>query len=202
MSRFAVDRSSGLLLGAEQRHSPNQDERPPGTDPALVVIHGISLPAGQFGTGAVDALFANCLDCSAEPAFADLTGLRVSAHLLIDRRGRVSQYVPLTRRAWHAGASCWWGRTACNDFSIGIELEGTDEIPYEDTQYAALVGVLRALRRAWSVLDAGRIVGHCDIAPARKSDPGPAFDWRRLHAALTASGSSPARATAPGRAGR
>lgn len=148
------------------------------------MIHGISLPPGRFGGGAIDALFTNCLDPRAHPAFRELAVVRVSAHLLVRRDGTMRQYVPLTRRAWHAGASSWFGRPRCNDFSIGIELEGTDEQPYEAAQYAVLAHLLPALFAAWPALGPRRVVGHCDIAPGRKTDPGPAFDWRRLHRLL------------------
>jgi AmpD protein len=184
MIGFSIDRSTGLVSGAVQRHSPNQDARPPGVTPSLIILHGISLPAGHFGGSAVDALFSNCLDHRTHPDYRDVAALRVSAHLLLRRDGSLLQYVPLTRRAWHAGVSCWYGHERCNDFAIGIELEGTDSVAYEPSQYAALVALLRAMFSAWPLLDERRVVGHCDVSPGRKTDPGPAFDWPRLHRML------------------
>lgn len=164
--------------------SPNCDARPDPDDISLLVVHGISLPPGQYGGPHVDALFRNCLDPAAHPYFATLQGLRVSAHLLIRRDGAITQYVPFDQRAWHAGASAFAGRAACNDYSIGVELEGTDDDPYTGAQYQALGQVARALLRAYPRLNPQRIVGHSDIAPGRKTDPGPVFDWPRLRAAL------------------
>ena len=181
---LALDARGAWFEGVSRCPSPNCDERPPGTDVDLVVIHGISLPPGEFGTGCVRELFLNQLDSDAHPYFHALEALQVSAHLLIERHGALTQFVPLNRRAWHAGTSCHDGREACNDFSIGIELEGTDEIPYAAVQYHQLARVLRALFAHFPQLDAGRLVGHCDIAPGRKTDPGLAFDWRRVHALL------------------
>lgn len=177
---IALDAHGAWLAGARRVASPNRDARPPGADVELVVVHGISLPPGEFGGPHVDRLFTNTLDPMAHPFFAGIAHLRVSAHLFIDRAGALTQYVPLTARAWHAGPSCFRGREACNDFSVGIELEGTDESPYSDPQYRVLGRVLAALRRRWPVLDADRVVGHSDVAPGRKTDPGPAFDWERL----------------------
>ncbi len=177
---------SHRLRCARRCDSPNQDARPPGSVPELVVVHGISLPPGRFGTGLVDALFCNAIDPERHPDLQELCDLRVSAHLLIARDGSVTQYVPFDRRAWHAGVSSWCGREGCNDFAIGIELEGTDETPYADAQYTSLVATIQALLRAYPSLEADAVVGHCDIAPGRKTDPGPAFDWRRLRAALRA----------------
>ncbi len=145
------------------------------------MIHGISLPPGEFGGDAIERLFCNRLDCDAHPYFAQLREVRVSAHFLIRRSGELLQFVPCTRRAWHAGASSWRGRERCNDFSVGIELEGTDEIPYSDPQYAALGELVTALVRTYPVAD---VVGHADIAPTRKTDPGPSFDWPRLRALI------------------
>ncbi|MEM9056624.1 MAG: 1,6-anhydro-N-acetylmuramyl-L-alanine amidase AmpD, partial [Pseudomonadota bacterium] len=159
----------------------------------LIVVHGISLPPGEFGGDGLDRLFLNRLDPHAHPYFATIAALRVSAHALVRRDGSVTQYVPFHRRAWHAGRSRFEGREACNDFAIGIELEGTDETPYADAQYAALAAVVAALRAAYPTLARGRIVGHSDIAPGRKTDPGPAFDWPRLERRLDAQlGSRPA----------
>lgn len=181
---YAVSPGAGLLRPASQCPSPNQDERPPGAEPELIVIHGISLPPGRFGGRYVDDFFTNCLDPSAHPYFEEIHGLSVSAHLLIRRDGGIVQFVPFQRRAWHAGASSWRGRVACNDYSIGIELEGTDDRPYTAHQYDVLGGVLRALLDTYPRLDARTIAGHCDVAPGRKTDPGPAFDWLRLYDSL------------------
>ncbi len=172
------------LLEARWQPSPNHDQRPDPSDISLLVIHGISLPPGEFGGGHVDELFCNRLDPAGHPYFAEICHLRVSAHLLIARDGSLTQYVAFDQRAWHAGQSEYAGRKACNDFSIGIELEGTDAAPYSDAQYQQLSAVIRALLHAYPTLSPERIVGHCDIAPGRKTDPGPAFDWGRLRAAL------------------
>jgi len=160
--------------------SPNFDERPQGCDVELVVVHNISLPPREFGGPYIDALFTNTLDARAHGYFADIADLRVSAHLLIDRDGRVTQYVPFSRRAWHAGESCFQDRTRCNDFSVGIELEGADDVPFEEMQYRRLAEVIRVIRAEWPGITWERIVGHSDIAPQRKTDPGPAFDWQKL----------------------
>jgi AmpD protein len=181
-----IDARLGLLEGAHYVPSPNQDERPPGTGIELLIVHGISLPPGEFGGPWVDALFTNRLDSRAHPYFRDLAGLRVSSHLLIRRDGEVRQYVPFQRRAWHAGASSFQGRSRCNDFSIGAELEGADELAYEPIQYRVLAAVCAALIAAYPALSTERIVGHSDVAPGRKNDPGPAFDWGQLHALLAA----------------
>jgi AmpD protein len=181
-----IDPVIGLLPGARQVFSPHCDERPPGMRPELLVVHGISLPPGEFGGPWIDRLFCGDLAAAADPRFDAVASLRVSAHALIDRRGVISQYVPFPLRAWHAGVSRHGDREACNDFSIGIELEGTDELPYEAAQYRALAGLIRALRAAYPSLGAEALVGHSDIAPGRKSDPGPAFDWQRLRALLRA----------------
>lgn len=164
--------------------SPNNSLRPAHARISLLVIHGISLPPGRFGTGLVEDLFLNRLDCRADPALADLEGVKVSAHVLIDRRGRATQFVAFDRRAWHAGISSWCGRTGCNDFSIGIELEGEDARPYTARQYRRLTQITRALLDRYPTLAPEAIVGHQEIAPGRKTDPGPAFDWRRFFVAL------------------
>lgn len=179
----AID-PQGWLVGVRRIASPNSDERPDPQDISLLVIHGISLPPGRFGGPWIDALFTNTLDPRADPYFATIAALHVSAHLCIRRDGSVTQYVSFARRAWHAGVSSYDGRERCNDFSIGIELEGTDERPYTARQYARLVAVTRTLLRAYPRLDPVRIVGHSDIAPGRKTDPGPSFDWARLRALL------------------
>jgi len=167
-------------VAAQRCLSPNANDRPEGCVPELLVIHNISLPPGQFGGGQVQALFQNTLDSSAHPYFAEIADLQVSAHLLVERDGAVTQFVPFNRRAWHAGVSCYQGRSACNDFSIGIELEGCDDIPYSDAQYQQLAAVIKQLLLCYPTLSPERIVGHSDIAPGRKTDPGPAFDWSRL----------------------
>lgn len=169
--------ASHWLSGIRQRLSPNHDVRPPGIEPELIVLHCISLPPGQFGGCYIESLFLNELDATAHPTFADLDGLRVSAHLLIRRDGSVTQFVPFDRVAWHAGVSCWRDRDGCNAFSVGIELEGADQTPYERVQYQVLAQVIEALRAAYPSLAGAEIVGHSDVAPGRKTDPGPAFDW-------------------------
>lgn len=189
---LAVDPATGLVGGARQVPSPNCDDRPPGVEPDLVILHGISLPPGEFGGPWIDRLFTNALPPDAHPYFAEVSALRVSAHLLVRRDGEVVQYVPCHRRAWHAGASSWEGRERCNDYSIGIELEGTDAMPYESVQYATAARVIVGLCRAYPGLSADRIVGHSDVAPGRKTDPGIAFDWPRLRAAVRLA-SSPER---------
>jgi AmpD protein len=159
--------------------SPNCDERPPGVPISLLVVHSISLPPGEFGGSDVANLFCNTLDCSAHPFYAELVGLRVSAHLFVRRTGAIVQFVPCALRAWHAGVSSWRGRPRCNDFSIGIELEGTDDGPFDPVQYARLATLVRTLQRAYPIED---VVGHSDVAPGRKTDPGAGFDWPRLRA--------------------
>lgn len=175
-----IDSSSGWLPAARRVPSPNCDARPVGVEPDLVVVHGISLPPGEFGGPWIDRLFTNTLPAEAHPYFATIADHYVSAHLLIDRRGGLTQYVPFHMRAWHAGESSYAGRGACNDFSIGIELEGTDTSGYEERQYHALARVIGALCRAYPRLTPARLTGHSDIAPGRKTDPGPAFDWPRV----------------------
>jgi AmpD protein len=181
-----VDRGTGLLDAARQVPSPNADERPAGAALELIVVHTISLPPGAFGGPWIEALFTNRLDPSAHPYFEEIADLRVSAHLLIRRDGDLVQFVSFHRRAWHAGASSWRGREHCNDYSVGIELEGCDEHGYEAVQYRRLAAVTGALLAAYPSLSAEGMVGHCDIAPGRKTDPGPRFDWTRLRAELAA----------------
>jgi AmpD protein len=181
-----IDRITGLLDEAFFLPSPNCDERPDEAVPELIVIHNISLPPGEFGGPWIDDLFMNRLDPARHPFFKEIEGLEVSSHLLIRRDGRLVQYVPFQRRAWHAGQSSYAGRPRCNDFSIGIELEGADDTPYEDVQYRVLREVIEALLVAYPTLSAQRIAGHSEIAPGRKTDPGPAFDWARLRAGLEA----------------
>jgi AmpD protein len=178
-----LDPQTGWVQGVQHCPSPNFNQRPAG-EVSLLVLHNISLPPGQFGTGKVQALFLNQLDPAEHPYFAEIAHLQVSAHFFIERDGRVTQFVSCLHRAWHAGVSCFAGREACNDFSLGIELEGTDEQPYSEAQYTVLAGLVRALQGVYPELAGERICGHSDIAPGRKSDPGPAFDWPRLRLAL------------------
>lgn len=174
-------RADGFLAGARRVDSPNFDARPPGTAVSLLLVHAISLPPGRFGGDAIERLFTNRLDPAAHPFFATLAGLRVSAHFLLRRDGELVQFVAADMRAWHAGASRWRGRDACNDFSIGVELEGDETQAFGDAQYAGLVALAGRLRRQFPLRD---IAGHEDVAPQRKRDPGPAFDWARLLRAL------------------
>jgi AmpD protein len=171
------------LPEAVRQDSPNHSERPDPEDVSLLVIHNISLPPGQYGGPWIDRLFTNTLPADADPYFAEIAHLRVSAHLLIRRDGTTVQYVPFDRKAWHAGQSCYMGRDSCNDFSIGIELEGSDYEPFTDIQYTALTRVTRYLMDRYPAILPSRIVGHSDIAPARKTDPGPFFDWNRYREA-------------------
>jgi len=179
-----IDLDRDHLLDARQVSSPNCDERPEDCDISLIVVHGISLPPGQYGGPEIDHFFTNTLDASAHPYFAEVAGMKVSSHLLVRRDGELVQYVPFRKRAWHAGESCYQGRAACNDFSIGIELEGQDEEPYTDAQYEVLADVLKALIDTYPGLSENSLAGHCDISPQRKTDPGPAFDWHRLRQQL------------------
>jgi len=174
----------GRLSIAGWRPSPNADERPAGVEPDLLVIHNISLPPGRFGGPWIEQLFLNQLDPNADPFFASIAGLRVSAHLLIRRDGELLQFVELGRRAWHAGRSSFQGRPECNDYGIGIELEGTDEIAFTDAQYQRLSQVTRLIRDRYPAITLERITGHAQIAPGRKTDPGPAFDWPRYRNSL------------------
>ena len=171
--RLHVDRA-GVVRTAAQVPSPNFDARPADARITLLVIHNISLPPGQFGGPWIVELFTNRLDPKAHPYFESIADMRLSAHFLIRREGALAQFVPCALRAWHAGDSSWRARRDCNDFSIGVELEGTDDLPYEDIQYRTLALLTRALRRRYPIRD---IAGHSDIAPKRKTDPGPAFDW-------------------------
>jgi AmpD protein len=175
-TRFAID-AEGFASLARYVESPNFDERPSDTPISLVVVHGISLPPGEFGGDGIVDLFTNRLDPSAHPDYASIAHLRVSAHFLIRRDGELIQFVSCNKRAWHAGASRWQERESCNDFSIGVELEGTDETPYASQQYRMLARLVKALYRRYRFR---HVVGHCDVAPQRKTDPGPAFDWKRL----------------------
>jgi len=180
-----VDVDSGLLRGVRWVESPNRDARPAGCPPDLIVIHGISLPPGVYGGPWIDQLFTNRLDGDQHPYFDEVRALRVSSHVLLARDGGITQYVRFQDRAWHAGMSSYAGREACNDFSIGIELEGTDTSPYEDVQYRVLANLVAALLAAYPTLSLDRITGHADIAPGRKTDPGVAFDWPRARRLMT-----------------
>jgi AmpD protein len=186
ISSLRVETAAGLLEGARHVDSPNHDERPGGAVPELIIVHGISLPPGEYGGPWIDRLFTNTLPSEVHPYFAQIAGLKVSSHLLIRRDGELVQYVPFHRRAWHAGASSYCGRERCNDFSIGIELEGTDDAAYEPIQYRKLTDAILALCAAYPSLSPARIAGHSDVAPGRKTDPGPGFDWVRLHAMIRA----------------
>jgi AmpD protein len=161
--------------------SPNCDDRSSGVEVLLVILHSISLPPGQYGGDSIERLFTNRLDPSAHPYFKEIVGLRVSSHFLIRRDGEVVQFVPVERRAWHAGASSWRGRSRCNDFSIGIELEGSEDDVFTDPQYQALTALLRSLQSRFPIRD---VAAHSDVAPGRKTDPGAHFDWARLLATL------------------
>lgn len=167
--------ADGWVSGVRRIASPNHDQRPPRMAVELLVIHNISLPPGEFGGDAVAQLFTNTLDTTQHPYYAQLKGLKVSAHFFIRRDGEIIQFVPCGKRAWHAGVSNWRGRSRCNDFSIGIELEGDDHQPFAERQYAALARLTRRLCRSYPI---DSIAGHSDIAPERKTDPGPFFDWR------------------------
>jgi AmpD protein len=188
-----VDLESGLMQSTRQVASPNCDARPSGVEAELIVVHGISLPPGEFGGPWIDRLFTNSLPPDMHPYFAEIGELRVSAHMVVARDGGLTQYVRFTDRAWHAGESRYNGRVACNDFSIGVELEGVDTIAYEAAQYDTLAEVVAALCDAYPRLSPDRLVGHSDISPGRKTDPGPAFDWERAHRCIAAACASPLR---------
>jgi len=175
-----IDTTSGLLKEARQQPSPNCDSRPNESDIALIVIHGISLPPGKFAGDYIDQLFCNQLNPDEHPYFKEIAGLKVSSHLLVRRDGEIVQYVPLQKRAWHAGVSCFENRDCCNDFSIGIEMEGEDDTPYTDIQYKVLSKVIKNLIDSYPELNEQTITGHSDIAHGRKTDPGEAFDWEYL----------------------
>lgn len=179
-----IDIDTGWIRGVRKVPSPNCDARPGDAALELIVVHGISLPPKEFGGRWIDDLFVNQLDAAAHPYFATIAHLRVSAHVLIARDGLLTQYVSFDQRAWHAGESSWCGRAGCNDFAVGIELEGADDVPYTPDQYAALAQTIGALRAAYPTLRDADVVGHCDIAPGRKTDPGPAFEWPRVRALL------------------
>jgi AmpD protein len=185
---ISIDVESGLIRDARQVPSINCDDRPPGCEPVLIILHCISLPPGEFGGQWIDLFFSNQLDPNAHSYFREIADQRVSSHLLIRRDGELVQYVPLGKRAWHAGESCFDGRTKCNDFSIGIELEGEDDVPYSDEQYDVLCRTISMLCDAFPSLVDAPVVGHSDVAPERKTDPGPAFDWLRFRNQLAEKG--------------
>ncbi len=174
-------RPDGRVAPCRYLESPNQDERPPGEEITLLVVHSISLPPGEYGGDAIERFFTNRLDPSGHPYFREISALRVSAHFLVRRDGELIQFVPVTRRAWHAGASAWRGRSRCNDFSVGVELEGLDHAAFEARQYRTLGRLVRELRHA---LPLRELAAHSDIAPGRKADPGRSFAWARLLASL------------------
>jgi len=176
-----IDCQVGLLSETEYHCSPNQDERGDENDISGIVIHNISLPPGEFGGGWIDDLFLNQLDPAAHPYFEAIADVKVSAHVLIRRDGQLIQYVPFHQRAWHAGASCWDGRECCNDFTIGIEMEGCDDQQFERVQYQQLGKLINSLVSVYPKLNKNRVVGHQYIAPGRKTDPGPYFDWNYLN---------------------
>lgn len=183
----AIEIDDGWVRGARRVLSPNADARPSGAEIALIVVHSINLPPGEFGGPWIERLFTNTLPATGHPYFRDLASARVSAHVLVRRDGSLVQFVPFGGRAWHAGESSWAGRRACNDYSVGIEIEGCDDVPYSDAQYRRLAALVAALRIAYPAVAPDAVVGHSDVAPGRKTDPGAAFDWARFQAAgLTA----------------
>ena len=179
-----IDPATHLLNEAEYIPSPNMDDRPEGTEINLLVIHSISLPPGEYGGNSIEQLFTNSLQANAHPYFEQIHQLEVSAHVLIKRNGDIIQFVPFNKRAWHAGKSCYQGNECCNDFSIGIELEGTDTDPFESRQYESLVELVKSLCKHYPSITTQRIAGHSDISPGRKTDPGSGFDWDKLSALL------------------
>lgn len=185
-----IQQDDGWLAGLQFCPSPHCNDRPPGESISLLIVHNISLPPGEFGGGHVQSFFRGELDPQAHPYFAEIAPLRVSAHFLIERDGTTTQFVSCLQRAWHAGASRYAGRSDCNDFSIGVELEGTDYLPYTDAQYAALHSLTLSLQQAYPAITTQRITGHEFVAPGRKSDPGPAFDWQRYLYGLVRAGAS------------
>jgi len=179
MTELKID-DIGWLQAVDVVQSPNCDARPDNTEIKLIVIHGISLPPSEFGGGYIQQYFCNQLDSNANDYFSTICDMQVSAHCLIERAGNITQFVSFLNRAWHAGTSSWKGEQACNDFSIGIELEGTDELSYTDPQYEQLNALLGSLISHYPTIKNDAICGHNDIAPGRKTDPGPAFDWTRI----------------------
>ncbi|HIF18446.1 MAG TPA: 1,6-anhydro-N-acetylmuramyl-L-alanine amidase AmpD [Cycloclasticus sp.] len=185
MNRPLQNIQNGLLNDVRFIESPNKNARPKPNNIRLIIVHGISLPPDEFGGCWIDDFFLNRLDPNAHPYFEDIYQLEVSSHLLIRRDGGITQYVPFEQRAWHAGLSCYEDEENCNDFSIGIELEGADHIPYTDEQYAVLSNCCRLLIQHYPLLTQNCIVGHCDVAPGRKTDPGDSFDWERFRQLLS-----------------
>lgn len=179
-----IDQKTGIVVEASYFPSPNHDDRPADTSPTLIVLHNISLPPGQFNTQDVVDFFCNRLAFEKDPYYKEIQHLKVASHVLITRKGEIYQFVPFHLRAWHAGESQYQGREKCNDFSIGIELEGTDELPYTDQQYEKLHQLILGLLKSYPTLSSEHITGHSDIAPQRKTDPGPSFDWQRLRKAI------------------
>jgi AmpD protein len=175
--RYTLEK--GWIREARRVPSPNCEPRPPACEPELLVLHNISLPPGRYGGDCIERFFTNCLDWEEHAYYEEIRGMEVSAHLLVRRSGEVVQFVNLDERAWHAGCSSWQGRDNCNDFSVGIELEGCDDDPYTDAQYDALLALTTLLVSHYPLMAADKVVGHCDIAPGRKTDPGAAFDWSR-----------------------
>lgn len=175
-----INTKTGIIESGRYIESPNADDRPDEQRAELIVVHNISLPPGEFGGPYIEQLFTNQLQADEHPYFETIHQLKVSAHALIHRNGEVTQFVPFHKRAWHAGKSCYCGRERCNDFSIGIELEGTDDEPYEDVQYQQLATIIAELQANYPSLEKNAITGHNDIAPERKTDPGPSFDWDHL----------------------
>jgi len=192
-SPLKIEPATGLLAGIRQVLSPFYDARPTGVLPELIVVHSISMPPGEFGGPWIDRLFTGNLPPDAHPFFKETSRLRVSAHALIQRDGTIVQFVPFGQRAWHAGQSHYRGRAGCNDFSIGVELEGTGEVPYTDAQYNQLAALVEALVATYPSLSLDHIAGHSDIAPGRKTDPGPSFEWERWRAILRSHGKVPDR---------
>ena len=192
-SPLKIEPATGLLAGIRQVLSPFYDARPTGVLPELIVVHSISMPPGEFGGPWIDRLFTGNLPPDAHPFFKETSRLRVSAHALIQRDGAIVQFVPFGQRAWHAGQSHYRGRAGCNDFSIGVELEGTGEVPYTDAQYNQLAALVEALVATYPSLSLDHIAGHSDIAPGRKTDPGPSFEWERWRAILRSHGKVPDR---------
>ena len=179
-----INTKTGLIENVQYTASPNTDDRPADTDIDLVVIHSISLPPGEYGGSWIEKLFTNTLPADEHPYFKEIHQLKVSAHVLIYRNGSIQQFVPFHQRAWHAGQSCYEGSDDCNNFSIGIELEGTDDSAFEDIQYQQLAELINALDSSYDMINKNRLTGHSEIAPGRKSDPGSGFDWGKLKALL------------------
>ena len=184
MIRLFHNNKTGIVENVRQIPSPNFDERPVNTEIDLLVVHAISLPPRSYGGSFIEDFFSNCLNCDAHPYFKEIADLHVSSHFLIDRAGLITQFVPTHCRAWHAGVSQFNGVESVNDFGIGIELEGCDEDMFESGQYNALVNLTQCLQEAYPEIDGDRIVGHSDISPGRKTDPGPCFEWAKYRAML------------------